>query len=74
MLDLIKLSEIEEKLATKGFVIVNKQRAEYKNGLIYVEGDTGSYENPMTFDTYIHLYLTGIPNKSQEDIDFMEER
>lgn len=74
MLDLLKRLEIEEKLATKGFVIVNKQRAEYKNGLIYVNGDTGTYENPMTLDTYIHLYLAGIPNKSQEDIDIMEER
>ena len=51
---------IEKKLEKNKTIVVNGQKAEYRNGLIYVEGSTGYFENPMTFDTYIHLYLTSI--------------
>jgi hypothetical protein len=59
-LSLTERLKIEKKLEKNKTIVINGQKAEYKNGLIYVEGSTGNFENPMTFDTYIHLYLTNM--------------
>jgi hypothetical protein len=59
-LSLTERLKIEKKLEKNKTIVINGQKAEYKNGLIYVEGSTENFENPMTFDTYIHLYLTNM--------------
>lgn len=57
-LSLTERLKIEKELENNKTIIIDNQKAEYKNGLIYVDGPTENFENPMTFDTYIHLYLT----------------
>lgn len=52
-----KCIKISDRLAKSGKIKLKNKEITVEDGLVYVEGDTEKFENPMTWDTFIYHYL-----------------
>ena len=52
-----KCIDISNRLEKSGKIKLKNKEITVKNGLVYVDGDTGRFENPMTWDTFTYHYL-----------------
>ena len=59
-MDISERVNIGERLVNKGVVRINNNRFTWQNGLVYADKYIKGFENIMTWDTFVHVYLDKI--------------
>ena len=66
-MDLQERLELAQALEQKGQLWLDGKLIKVCDGLIHVESYDGPIENPMTWDTFTHMYLTDAGRYTEQE-------